>query len=289
LTRIVINADDFGISPETNTAIVDAHLRGVLTSTSVMANMPGFADAVASKDKVPGLGFGAHLSLNVGRPLLGAAKVPLLCDNEGWLQGSFFYHLKASRDPGYLRQAEAELRAQMACLMDHGFVLDHVNSQSHTHMIPALHALALKLAKEHGIRQVRFSREKFAAQPPPRPANLGKWAILGALGRLCQRPDKQSGRFVGVLHTSAMDKHCLLTHLQRAKGAWLELMTHPGAGKLDNPGAYQGFVSAFLGHPDRVREWKALLDGQVMREVQRLGHPLATFGQIHGRPAGVLR
>ena len=121
MKQVIVNADDFGISDGATEAIVDAYLNGVVTSTSVMANMPGFDAAVRLRAQAPALGYGAHLSLNVGRPVLGARAVPLLCDDAGWLHGSFAVHAVRSTRAEYRKQARRELTAQLEKLRAHGF------------------------------------------------------------------------------------------------------------------------------------------------------------------------
>lgn len=68
--KVIFNSDDFGYSYGVNYGILDAYQRGILTSTTLMANMPGFEHAVKLKKEVPGLGVGVHLTLTCGKPLL---------------------------------------------------------------------------------------------------------------------------------------------------------------------------------------------------------------------------
>lgn len=67
--QVIINADDFGLSPAVNRGIIEAYRAGGITSTSMMVNMPGLADAVHAARSLPGLGVGLHFNLTYGRPL----------------------------------------------------------------------------------------------------------------------------------------------------------------------------------------------------------------------------
>ena len=58
--RLIVNADDFGLSPSVNEAVVRAHRDGILTSASLMVNAPGFAEAVELARANPRLGVGLH-------------------------------------------------------------------------------------------------------------------------------------------------------------------------------------------------------------------------------------
>ncbi len=83
MMRAIVNADDFGLSPGINRGIVRAFRDGVLSSTTMMANMPAFEDAVALAKAHPGLGVGVHLTLVWGAPVAGAERVPSLVDRNG--------------------------------------------------------------------------------------------------------------------------------------------------------------------------------------------------------------
>src|SRR5437773_1986596 len=68
--RLVVNADDFGLSAGVNRGILEAYVAGVVSSVSVLVNAPGWTDAVQRlRDLGPGLGVGLHLNLTMGRPV----------------------------------------------------------------------------------------------------------------------------------------------------------------------------------------------------------------------------
>src|SRR5208283_3527101 len=74
--RLVVNADDFGFTPDVNRGIVDAHRRGILTATTLMANGSAFDDAVRLARETPTLDIGAHLVLVGGRSTLTGKPLP---------------------------------------------------------------------------------------------------------------------------------------------------------------------------------------------------------------------
>ncbi len=67
--RIIINADDFGLCDGVNEAVAQAHSDGILTSATIMVNMPAAEKAVKIAKKLPSLGIGVHLNLTEGRPI----------------------------------------------------------------------------------------------------------------------------------------------------------------------------------------------------------------------------
>ena len=70
MKRMIVNADDFGFSEAVNHGILKAMQEGIVTSTSIMANMPGFAHAVQLYHEHPDMAVGVHLNLTCYRPLL---------------------------------------------------------------------------------------------------------------------------------------------------------------------------------------------------------------------------
>ncbi len=236
--EVVFHADDFGWSPGTNEGIVDSHKHGILTSTSVIATMPGLKDAVRRRDEAPGLGYGAHLSLNLGRPISAPESVNLLLDRNGYFQYSYFHHLRKSRNKRYLDQVRREISAQLVKLGDLGFRLDHANSQSHTHMIPRIRDLFEEVLQEFSIRHLRCSVEPWHGRPRIRnPMNFVKCLTLETLDTFGSTPPG-TVQFVGIRHSGLMDTQTMVGYLRHLKSGTWEIASHPGTGELDDDSLY---------------------------------------------------
>ncbi|MGL5041565.1 MAG: carbohydrate deacetylase [Culicoidibacterales bacterium] len=78
MTKMIINADDFGYSNGINYGIIDAFSRGMLTSTTLMVTMPGFDHAIGLMKQFPSLPVGLHVNLTFGKPLSHASEIPSL-------------------------------------------------------------------------------------------------------------------------------------------------------------------------------------------------------------------
>src|ERR1700748_1194498 len=89
LRKLVVNADDLGLTVGVNNGIFDAHDRGVLTSASVFANAAATDDALARARRRPSLGVGCHLPLVDGRPILSSARVSSLIQDDGQFRRSW--------------------------------------------------------------------------------------------------------------------------------------------------------------------------------------------------------
>ena len=109
--KIIVNADDMGYTRGVTEGIIEGYEKGIVTSTTVMCNMPNAAQAAQRLRSVPGLGTGVHLTLTCGRPL---TRAKTLTDQHGdFLKNTQFY--KVYVDPA---EVEAEFRAQIEKFME---------------------------------------------------------------------------------------------------------------------------------------------------------------------------
>lgn len=147
MTKLIINADDFGYSRAINYGILDAHLEGIVTSTTMMANMPGLVHAVQLSKELPSLGIGVHLSLTSGRPV--REDVETLVDRNGsFLPLSFYREQSGSID---LEQLYSEWQAQIDRLLGLGIPLTHIDSHHYTHAFPAHREVAEELGRHYQL------------------------------------------------------------------------------------------------------------------------------------------
>jgi predicted glycoside hydrolase/deacetylase ChbG (UPF0249 family) len=139
--RLIINADDFGLTPGINRAIAELHTAGVLTSATLMATGPAFEDAVAIAQAIPTLGVGCHLVLTDGIPVSDPADLPTLCPNGHTLRPSLLHFI---RDLVLHRIAPEEIKrealAQFQKMERAGIRPTHFDTHKHTHLFPAVAA-----------------------------------------------------------------------------------------------------------------------------------------------------
>jgi len=115
LRRLVVNADDLGLTPAVNDGIFDAHDHGILTSASLVANAPATVDAIERADSRPALGVGVHLALVDGVPMLPPDRVPTLIAHDGRFHTSWRPFIVAClQGKVALAEVERELEAQVS-------------------------------------------------------------------------------------------------------------------------------------------------------------------------------
>ncbi len=162
---LIVNADDFGLSESVNSAILEAFRLGLISSTTIMANMPGFEQAceLAHRHQLSEH-IGIHLVFDCGAPL--AAQIhdqPTLCGADGGLSPQFGRrHIRLSR--GERMAIEAELTAQIARCRAHGLKLTHLDSHHHLHTTPAFAPAVFAVAKRERIPHVRIARNTRARE-----------------------------------------------------------------------------------------------------------------------------
>jgi hopanoid biosynthesis associated protein HpnK len=159
---LIVNADDFGLEEEINAGIVEAHARGVVTTTSLMANGAAFEQAVELARANPSLDVGAHLALTrgpslVGGPLLEPREVPGLVKGDGLFSKSPVA-LGARLALGLVSplQIRKELRAQMEKIRATGLRITHVDGHQHVHLMPQVFRVVVELAREFDVKWLRL-------------------------------------------------------------------------------------------------------------------------------------
>ena len=227
--QLIVNADDFGISRGVNIGVIEAAEAGVVTSASLIVNLPAFADAIARAQSCPDLSLGLHLNFTTGRPLSGA---PTLAR-----QGTGkFYSLPTLLGRASLGLVDAsdvtlECRAQIDRLIDAGFQPTHLDSHRHIHAHPAIWSAVLRAATSRGISQVRVPCEPLRLNPADWRATLKKAGLLTCafLSGHATAPAQRAPHFFGIsLEGARSFARRLFALIPRLPSGTSELMTHPG-------------------------------------------------------------
>ena len=153
---VIVHADDFGETVDITEGICLAIEAGVVTSTSVMANMPGTAEALRRAPRLAQqASFGVHLNLCEGRPLTRGAT---LMDADGRFLRKRTLAARALTGKLSLPELEAEVAAQVGLLRDAGLRLSHLDGHKHLHQLPIVCAAVANVLPRFGIERVRITR-----------------------------------------------------------------------------------------------------------------------------------
>ena len=155
--RLILNADDFGLTPGINRAIAELHRAGVLTSATLMATGPAFADAVAVAHANPTLGVGCHLIFVDGIPVSHPWDIPSLLGADGKTFRPSLVDFAQAVLRNTIRPSELarETQAQIQKLQRAGIDVTHVDTHKHTHLFPAITRTVAHIAQRCGIEAMR--------------------------------------------------------------------------------------------------------------------------------------
>jgi predicted glycoside hydrolase/deacetylase ChbG (UPF0249 family) len=246
--RLIVNADDFGLTEGVSRGILRAHHLGLVTSTTVLASLPRQveldAEASASRD----LGLGLHLNLTWGRPVSPAETVPSLVDAEGRFGHDLAILRERARPDDVRREGEAQIEAFTRRF---GRAPTHLDSHHHVHRLPRVMDAVVGVA--------------LAARLPVRSQDTGFRDGLRRHG--IATTDHFVGEAEGEPYWTA---ERLLNQLAILPVGLTELMCHPGL--FDEALAYSRYG------PQREVELAALCDAEARATVERLGIRLCHFG-----------
>lgn len=260
--RLIVNADDYGFTPGVSAGIRQAHLDGIVTSTSAMMNVPTAQDDVVRMvEHCPKLGAGVHLVLTAGRPLRPADKVPTLVDSTG----AFFDYMGVRSRVGQFKKGELrdEWRTQIEAFIGAGKKPDHLDSHHHvSYWSETTFEVMLALADEYSL-PIRCPLQMGEEHATP------DFVVEALKSHLVRYPDRMIGSFYD--NTATLDGILkILTDLPEGTS---ELMTHPGLVD-DELRARDSYTDP------RIRELSILSGSHVREQIAARHIQLITFAQL---------
>ncbi len=269
---LIVNGDDFGASREVNEAVILAHRRGILTSTSLMPGGEAFAEAVRLAGETPRLGVGIHVTCAHGKSVLPHSEIPHIVDRDGnfpadpGLAGLKYFFCKTAR-----KELFKEVAAQFEKVRASGLSFSHADSHCHLHVHPVVLEAVVRNCMQYGVRRMRVPADEFFSALPflAKPWSMAAQAVVFKIltgrmkrvlrGKGIRFPRRSYGHFV----TGAVDREFVLSALHGIRAGVSEMYFHPGM-----PPAMRQL------DPDGVqplRELHILLDAQVCAKIRELG------------------
>lgn len=282
--RLIINADDFGLTPGINRAIIELHQAGVVSSATLMATGPAFQDAVTVALANPTLGVGCHIVLVDGTPISPPESIPTLLASD---RKNFRPSLTTfARDLFLGRIDESEIErealAQIQKLQRAGIDVTHLDTHKHTHTFPRVARPLTRIVNRTSIACMRNPFEpafSFSASRQP----LLRQAQLAVLNRFQPTFDKVAAEALtldgtlGIAATGTLNAPTLQRLLNSLpQDGTYELCCHPGYNDAD-----LNYIHT------RLRETREI-ERQALRQVipEILSHPSAPqlihYGNLGG-------
>jgi|Deesub1362B_J571_1020462.scaffolds.fasta_scaffold00002_796 hopanoid biosynthesis associated protein HpnK len=282
MKRVIINADDFGLSKGINEGIVKAHREGVLTSATIMVNMPGFEQAVEQALKMPSLGIGIHLNVVRGRPVLSPERIPSLVDREGRFWGDLSLIIKKiGKKEIKIEEIISEFRAQINKALKAGLSLTHVDSEKHLHCFYPILKRLIPLLKDFGLQRIRYINQICGLRNPA--LFLGSVVVFFSWMR-CRKMAQREGfrltdNFFGLCSVGKMSVERIKEILVNLPSGTSEIMVHPGfiTPEMVEIEKESGAYRLQLG---RELELSALIAPELTVIIKRNNIELINFAQI---------
>jgi predicted glycoside hydrolase/deacetylase ChbG (UPF0249 family) len=143
--RLVVNADDFGLSEAVNRGVLRAHVDGIVTATSLMVLAPAACDAAAGAAGHPDLAVGLHVDLG-----------EWTCDAGRWRQR----YVVVDTDDEAAVEAELERQVERFCALT-GRMPTHMDSHQHVHRSEPVRSAMGRLAKAMRVPLRHHSRVRY--------------------------------------------------------------------------------------------------------------------------------
>lgn len=287
MKKLILNADDFGLTRGVNEGIIRAHREGILTSATLMASADAFDHAVELAKQNPSLGIGCHLVLVGGTAVAPAEEIPTLASKDGRLPdslGVFVTRLSTGRIR--LQEIERELRAQILKIRAAGIEPTHLDTHKHTHAHPAVMEAIGRIATELGITRVRKPMEdlrdswKSTRGEPGISTELLAAAAARAATPLFHSVARRHSlvspdHFLGLAMTGHLGPQPLRRLIQSVQEGTTEIMLHPGVCDSE----LQRVETRLL--QQRDAEMEALIDPGVKSAIEERGIRLITYAGLN--------
>ena len=286
--RLIVNADDFGIGRCISEAIVESHRLGIVTSTTLMVNMPAAAYAGDLARDVPTLGVGVHLTLTAGCPVTRADRIPALVDDRGRFHGFGVQARRLIWDWRLLPQVEAEFCSQIERALDLGIRPTHCDSHHGVTKFPVVRSALIRAMGKYGIVKARAAtRYYWVADGATRSTRVHCFAknlprlpwqlVLGSNRRALARYGVSTPHHLVNpdlrLPSEADPKARFLAALAALPDGDAEITLHPGRPDADvaDPPGYGA---------KRARDYALAVDSDCRRLLEQMGVRLISFREL---------
>ena len=272
--RLIVNSDDYGRTADVSRGVREAHLRGIVTSTTCMMNMPTVAaDIRLAMQDAPRLGLGVHLVLTSGAPLLPPSQVPSLIAPDG----SFFKldQMVASLAMLRIEEAKAEWRAQIEKFVGiTGRNPTHLDSHHHSsYFTGGLFRAMLELAKEYSCAIRLAISEGYDESMDGIPSEMITPIQEAAPRLLKEFAPRAPDAFFASFYDERATKAELLDIIHKLPEGTYEVMCHPGY-------ADAVLIAGSTINRQRETELDVLTDAEVGQAIQARGIKLISFAEL---------
>ena len=279
---MIVNADDFGLSPEVNAGIIRAHRDGILGSASLMVAEPAAKAAAELARQNPALDVGLHAVVCRGRSILNAAHLPGAVDASGkFLENPVLAGMRYFFDRSMRTKMTDELRAQVERHLELIGYLNHIDGHLNFHVHPLFADILIELAVEYKVPCIRLPRESVITTLRLRrnnvPSKLIESVIFRILSRRARRMMTERGlrstdALFGLHQSGHLDEDYVVGVIDQLRDGTTELYFHPAAD-----------VGGIPPSPAAQLEVEILTSPRMREAIDRNAVELITFAELSKR------
>ena len=295
MRKLIVNADDFGMTRGINRAIAEAHDAGIVTSTTLMAGSEAFDDAVEAAARCPNLRVGCHVVLVEGHPLADTTQISSLLDPAGANNGtrptfrSSLANFARAATRGLIKPEHVitETVAQIQKLQAAGIKVSHVDCHKHAHMFPRIAEAVIEGARRCGVSTIRAPFEPSWAVFTRGSGNFRMRLLIRSfqvtLLRRWHEPFRHMVRSanmrttdgtIGIAVTGVLDQSFFNQLIERMPEGIYEFVCHPGYNDADLARVDTGLLAS------RETELKVLTSSATRQILAKRGVELANFTEL---------
>jgi hopanoid biosynthesis associated protein HpnK len=281
LKRLIVNADDFGLSPEVNAGIMRARRDGILRSASLMVAEPAARAAAELARNDPTLDVGLHVVVCRGRSILGASQLGDAVDVSGeFIENPVKAGMRYFFDRAMRAAMADELRAQVERHLELVGYLNHIDGHLNFHVHPLFADILVDLAVEYKVPCLRLPREPVMTtirlRPDNAPRKLVESIVFRTLSRRTRRMMTERGltstdALFGLHQSGHLSEDYIVGVIDRLRHGTTELYFHPAADIGGVPPAAQAQL-----------EVEILSSPRVLDAIARNAIELITFADLAG-------
>jgi predicted glycoside hydrolase/deacetylase ChbG (UPF0249 family) len=242
--RLILNADDFGLTRGVNRAILELHRAGSITSATLMANGPAFEDAIEIARAHPTLGVGCHIVLTDGTPLCHPQDIPTLLGGDGKSFRSSLADFFVAAATGHIHPDEVALEAlaQIQRLQKAGIAVTHVDTHKHAHILPQIARPILFACERTGVCAIRNPFEESWSLGAAHGSFLRRMQLrllhplrtrFEALPAIRSRRVLTTDGTIGISATGHLNRQALEDIVKAVPDGLWEIVCHPGYNDRD--------------------------------------------------------
>jgi chitin disaccharide deacetylase len=279
LKRLIVNADDFGLSAEVNAGILRAHRDGILRSASLMVAEPYARAAAEIARDNPALDVGLHAVVCRGRSMLDASRLGAALRAPGeFIDSPVGAGMRYFFDRSMRGAMTDELRAQVERHLELVGYLNHIDGHLNFHVHPLFADILVKLAVEYKVPCIRLPRERVMTTLRLRQDNAARKLVESIIFRTLSRRTSRMMAERGLTSTDALfglhqsghlSEDYIVGVIDRIHDGTTELYFHPAA----DIGGVPPAVEAQL-------EVEILTSAHVREAIERNGIELITFAEL---------